>query len=81
MGVRTSLTLRLVDAHSAARGDQWLDRDLRQHRLVWALERNISTPESRSAHQALVGDDGVGHHTGDCSIIPYSVLFQFAVIA
>ena len=57
--------LVILGAHSAWRWDEPLYRIRALHRLMWVVERTISTPATHSAHHALTNADGIGHYKGN----------------
>jgi sterol desaturase/sphingolipid hydroxylase (fatty acid hydroxylase superfamily) len=72
----------IMGAHCAVPWDRPLYRIKALHRLMWVVERTISTPATHWAHHALTNTDGVGHYKGNFGnlLFIWDVLFGSAHI-
>lgn len=69
-------------AHSSVRWDEWMYRNPLTARVMWVLERVISTPATHSAHHGKFAADGATHYHGNYGnlLFFWDVLFGTARI-
>ncbi|WCL55071.1 sterol desaturase family protein [Gimibacter soli] len=72
----------IFGAHSSVRWDEWLYKIPALDKVMWIVERTISTPATHSAHHGLHKEDGVTNYKGNYGnlLFFWDVLFGTAHI-